>query len=262
MCTGGLACPTQLVERLKHFVSRDAFDIEGLGEKNIEAFYRDGLIRSPTDIFTLEERDKVSPEPLRSREGFGDVSVRKLFDAIRTRRIISLDRFIYALGIDQVGQTTARLLAKHFRSLTKWRQTMQMAHNNVPTAYMDLVNIDGIGEGMADTILGFFSEPHNLAILDNLCSLIEVTDFSSPENEFSPLAGKVVVFTGKLTRMSRGEAKVRAEALGVNVTSSVSGKTDYLVIGANSTSKKLRVAHDLDIPLLTEEQWLALIENH
>ena len=161
ICTGGLSCPAQLVERLKHFVSRDAFDIEGLGEKNIENFYRDGLIKSPADIFTLEERDKSSLNPLRNRDGFGELSVRKLFDAIRNRRKISLDRFIYALGIDQVGQTTARLLAKHFQSLARWRQTMNLAQEKSSPAYNDLVNIDGIGESMADTILEFFSEPHN-----------------------------------------------------------------------------------------------------
>lgn len=261
ICSGGLSCPAQLVERLKHFVSRDAFDIEGLGEKNIEAFYRDGLINSPMDIFTLEGRDKDSETPLRNREGFGELSVRNLFEAIRNRRTISLDRFIYSLGIDQVGQTTARLLAKHFRSLDRWRQTMEMAQARSSPAYNDLVNIDGIGESMADAILEFFSEPHNLRILDDLCLVVEVVDYSTPENDSSPLTGKLIVFTGTLTKMSRSEAKVRAEALGANVASSVSKKTDYLVMGDNPGSKA-KQAHDFGVKILTEEQWLVLIGDY
>lgn len=259
-CTGGLVCPAQLVEKLKHFVSRDAFDIEGLGEKNIEAFHRGGLIGSPADIFRLEERDRDKPNPLRSREGFGDVSVRKLFEAIRRRQVISLDRFIYALGIDQVGQATAKLLAKNFRSLRNWRQTMEMAKDKSTNAYEELKNINGIGENMADTMVAFFSEPRNVHILDELGSLIEVTDFSGPDIDSSPLSGKNVVFTGRLDTMSRSEAKVKAEALGVNVTSSVSKKTDYVVAGADPGSD-VKKAHDLGIPVLMEGQWLAFIEN-
>ena len=259
ICSGGLSCPAQLVERLKHFVSRDAFDIEGLGEKNIEAFYRDGLIKSPMNIFTLEARDKESETPLRSREGFGELSVRKLFEAIRNRRTISLDRFIYALGIDQVGQTTARLLAKHFRSLDRWLQTMKMAQVKNSPAYDDLVNIDGIGKSMADTILAFFSEPHNLKILNDLCSVVEVVDYSTLENDHSRLTGKLIVFTGKFIKISRSEAKVRAELLGANVTSAVTKKTDYLIIGTKPTPKKVRLANEYGIPVVSEDEWLKLI---
>jgi DNA ligase (NAD+) len=259
-CTGGLACPAQAVERLKHFVSRDAFDIEGLGEKNIEAFYKDGLISSPADIFKLEARDKDSPTPLPTREGFGELSARKLFDAIQRRRVISLDRFIYALGIDQVGQATAKWLAKHYRTLGNLRQGLDAALDDQSSAYQELKNIDGIGKDTADTIVAFFSEPHNTRAISELISLIEVTDFHSAEAQSSPLAGKTIVFTGTFNTMSRAEAKVRAEELGANVGSSVSGKTDYLVIGANPGSKA-RMAIDLGVAVVTEDEWLNLIAN-
>jgi DNA ligase (NAD+) len=261
-CTGGLDCPAQLAERLKHFVSRDAFDIEGLGEKNIEAFYKDGLIHSPADIFRLEERDRDNPNPLKGREGFGDISVSKLFEAIHRRRTIPMDRFIYALGIDQVGQATARLLAKNFRSLKSWRQKMELAKEQTSSTYNELKNINGIGKGIADTIVAFFSEPTNVRFLDDLGSMIDVIDYLSPDIDSSPLSGKTVVFTGKFIKtMSRSEAKVRAESLGVNVASSVSTKTEYVVAGDNPKPKKIKMAQDLGITVLTEEQWLAMIEN-
>jgi DNA ligase (NAD+) len=259
-CMGGLDCPAQLTERLKHFVSRDAFDIEGLGEKNIEAFYKDGLIHSPADIFRLEERDRDNPNLLKTREGFGDLSVSKLLEAIRRRRNISLDRFIYALGIDQVGQSTAKLLAKNFRSLKNWKQTMEEAKDQTSSAYNELKNISGIGKSTVDTIVAFFAELINVRFLDDLGSLIDVTDFSGPSTDSSHLNNKNVVFTGTFNTMSRSEAKVRAEELGANVTSSVSKKTDYVVVGDDPGSKA-RAARDLGITVLTEDEWISMIGN-
>jgi DNA ligase (NAD+) len=263
-CSGGLICAAQAVERLKHFASRDAFDIEGLGEKNIELFYGKGLIRAPADIFTLEARDGQGFPPLREWEGWGDKSARKLFDAIARARTIPLDRFIYALGIRQVGEATARLLAKHYLSLARWRESMQAAQNRTFEEHADLLSINGIGAGMVEDMLGFFAEPHNREVLDSLtmaragrAPLVTVTDFDRPPAA-SPVAGKTVVFTGSLESMSRSEAKAQAEALGANVAGSVSKKTDYVIMGPGAGSKEKK-ARELGLTVLTEQQWLELI---
>lgn len=266
-CTGGLICSAQVVERLKHFASRDAFDIEGLGEKNIELFYSKGLIRSPVDIFTLEARNGTTLPPLREWEGWGETSERKLFDAIQRARNISLDRFIYALGIHQVGQATARLLARHYLTLENWRASLEAAQEHTSEAYADLLSINGIGESMMDDILGFIAEPHNQDILDALtraqsaqeAPLVTVTDFERPVMT-SPIAGKTVVFTGTLETMSRNEAKAQAEALGANVAGSVSKKTDYVVAGPGAGSKAAK-ARELGLTVLTEQQWLDLLQG-
>lgn len=266
-CTGGLICSAQVVERLKHFASRDAFDIEGLGEKNIELFYSKGLIRSPVDIFTLEARNGTTLPPLREWEGWGETSERKLFDAIQRARTISLDRFIYALGIHQVGQATARLLARHYLTLENWRTSLEAAQDRTSDAYADLMSINGIGESMVDDILGFMAEPHNQDILDALtreqrgqeAPLVTVTDFERPVMT-SPIAGKTVVFTGTLETMSRNEAKAQAEALGANVAGSVSKKTDYVVAGPGAGSKAAK-ARELGLTVLTEQQWLELLQG-
>ncbi|HEY3912377.1 MAG TPA: NAD-dependent DNA ligase LigA [Stellaceae bacterium] len=251
-CTGGLICAAQAVERLKHFVARDAFDIEGLGTKHIQAFWEDGLIRQPGDIFRLD------PAAIAGREGWGAVSARKLVAAIDERRQIALDRFINALGIPQVGQATARLLARHYRSLARWRAEMEVAQDAESEARAGLIDVHGIGEDMAADIIGFFAEPHNRAILDDLGTEVTVLDHaSSAPRAASPLAGKTIVFTGSLDRMSRSEAKARAEALGANVTSSVSAKTDYVVAGADPGSKATRAAA-LGVTVLDEAGWLAL----
>ena len=263
-CTGGLVCPAQAVERLKHFAARDAFDIEGLGEKNIELFYGRGLVRSPADIFTLEERDGRAGPPLRIWEGWGEKSAAKLFEAIRRARTIALDRFIYALGIRQVGQATARLLARHYRSLAAWRTAMDAARRRAGEEYTDLLSINGIGASMVEDILGFFDEPHNREVLDRLTGetagakpLVEVTEAARPAVG-SPVAGKTVVFTGALERMSRSEAKAQAEALGANVAGSVSRKTDYVVVGPGAGSKEKK-ARELGLSVLSEREWLDLI---
>jgi DNA ligase (NAD+) len=251
-CTGGLICAAQAVERLRHFVSRHCFDIEGLGEKHITAFWQDGLIRQPGDIFRLD------PEIIAKREGWGGVSANKLIAAIDERRRISLERFINALGIPQVGEATARLLARHYRSLAAWRREMEAAQDPESEAYRGLIDVGGIGESMAADIIGFFAEPHNRAVLDDLVREITVLDYEGPrQRAASSLAGKTIVFTGALESMSRSEAKARAEALGANVTSSVSAKTDYVVTGADPGSKATKAAA-LGVKLLDEAGWLAL----
>jgi DNA ligase (NAD+) len=265
-CTGGLMCSAQVVERLKHFVSRDAFDIEGLGQKNIELFYSKGLFKTPVDVFMLEARDGKDLAPLREWEGWGETSARKLFDAIQQARTISLDRFIYALGIHQVGQATARLLARHYLTLASWRKCLEAAQDKESDAYTELLSISGIGRSMVDDILGFIAEPHNREILDKLTLAesgqvppVTVTDFERPPGT-SSVAGKTVVFTGKLEKMSRNEAKAQAEALGANVAASVSPKTDYVIAGPGAGSKE-RKARELGLNILTEQQWLDLIRS-
>ncbi|HZT89358.1 MAG TPA: NAD-dependent DNA ligase LigA [Stellaceae bacterium] len=251
-CTGGLICAAQAVERLKHFVARDCFDIEGLGAKHIVAFWQDGLMRQPGDIFRLRW------EPIAGREGWGEVSAKKLIAAIDERRHIALDRFINALGIPQVGQATARLLARHYRSLAEWRTEMESARDEDCPARARLLDIHGIGADMAADIIGFFAEPHNREVLDDLQREVTVLDYEAPARRAaSPLAGKTIVFTGSLESMSRSEAKARAEALGANVASSVSSKTDYVVIGADAGSKATRAAA-LGVATLDEAAWLDL----
>ncbi|MEX2449690.1 MAG: NAD-dependent DNA ligase LigA [Rhodospirillales bacterium] len=252
-CTGGLICPAQAVERLKHFVSRDAFDIEGLGAKHIQAFWRDKLIETPGDIFRLEGK----ADDLQGREGWGEKSMRNLFAAIAEKRTIGLDRFIYALGIRQVGQATARLLARQYGSLMELRKAMQESQDRESDAYADLINIEGIGPSMADDLLGFFAEPHNQDVLDDLDRVLTVEDFAVPTGD-SPVAGKTVVFTGTLETMSRGEAKARAESLGAKVAGSVSKKTDYVVAGPGAGSKAKK-AEEFGVAMLSEREWLDLI---
>ena len=251
------------MERLIHFVSRDAFDIEGLGVKNIEAFYAKGLIRTPVDIFTLESRDGEKLPPLREWDGWGEVSARKLFDAIERVRAVPLDRFIYALGIPQVGQSTARLLARHYGNLQHWRRCMEHAEDKASEAYAQLVSINGMGQNMAADIIAFFHETQNRDVLDKLtlpsnghAPLLSVADFAAPTT-VSPVAGKTVVSTGTLATMSRSEAKARAEALGANVAASVSKKTDYVIVGADAGSKEKK-ARELGLEILSEQEWLDL----
>lgn len=255
-CTGGLICPAQAVERLKHFVSRDAFDIEGLGGKHLEAFWQDGLVKTPADIFRL----KGHAEKISQREGWGEKSVDNLLDAIEVRRTIPLARLIYALGIRQIGQATARLLARQYGSLAGWRVAMEAAENRESEAYADLLNVDQVGGSVAGDTLAFMAESHNRKVLDDLSRELTVENFEPPAALDSAIAGKTVVFTGTLEIMSRNEAKARAESLGAKVASSVSKKTDYVVVGADAGSKA-RKAEELGVQALTEEAWLALIKS-
>ena len=252
-CTGGLICAAQAVERLRHFVSRNAFDIDGLGRKHIEAFFADGLLKSPVDIFKLHARRAE----LEAREGWGEQSVDNLLRAIDARRRIGLERFIFALGIPQVGEATARLLARTYRSLAAWRRAMMAAQDRTGEAYQDLNAIEGIGPAVAEDILNFFAEPHNREVLDQLAREVEVEDFAAPAAK-SPIAGKTIVFTGTLERMTRSEAKARAEALGATVAGSVSKKTDLVVVGAEAGSKAAK-ARELGVKVLSEAEWLEMI---
>jgi DNA ligase (NAD+) len=260
-CTGGLICRAQAVERLKHFVSRNAFDIDGLGAKQIEAFYSDGLIKSPADIFTLETRDKTQGnlKRLKNREGFGVKAIDNLFAAINDRRHVDLDRFIYALGIRHIGQGNARLLARNYLTLDALRVSLDMNREDAGEKYSELLNINGIGQAVADAVVEFFNEKLNQEILDALLQEIEVGDFEAPIND-SPIAGKTVVFTGSLELMTRAEMKARAEGLGAKVSGSISTKTDYLVAGEKAGSK-LQKATDLGVTVLTEKEWIDLIER-
>ena len=254
-CTGGLICSAQSVERLKHFVSRNAFDIEGLGAKNITAFHEDGLVNGPADIFRLAEKR----DTLLERVGWGDQSVDNLLAAIDERRKIGLDRFIYALGIRQIGQATARLLARTYGTVDAWRAAMTAAQDREGEAYQDLLNIDGIGASVAEDLLAFVHEDHNRQVLDDLEDALEIEAVAAPSSD-STLSGKTIVFTGTLEKMTRSEAKARAEALGAKVSGSVSSKTDLLVAGPGAGSKA-RKAAELGIETIDEDGWITLSQG-
>jgi len=257
-CTGGLICPAQRVERLKHFASRNAFDIEGLGDKIIEEFYHDGLIQSPSDIFTLETRDKRALKKLRDREGWGEASVKKLFEAIDQRRSIALDRFIFALGIRHVGETTARVLARSYGSARVFRDQMIAARPD-SEAWNELNALDGIGAVVAESITQFFAEKHNVDVVDELLKHVTPTALAAVAAS-SPVSGKTVVFTGALEKMTREEAKSMAERLGAKVAGSVSKKTDLLVAGPGAGSK-LKEAEKHGVEVIDEAEWFRRVGN-
>ncbi|MEP0519807.1 MAG: NAD-dependent DNA ligase LigA [Hyphomicrobiales bacterium] len=258
-CTGGLICPAQAAEKLKHFVSRNALDIDGFGDKQAEAFYKDGIVTRAADIFTLESRDKRSLKRLKDREGFGETSARKLFEAINARRDVVLNRFIFALGIRHVGEGTAKLLARQYETFEALREAVLLAKDDASDAWMELVNIDGIGETVASTLVEFFAEPHNQGALDDLLAEVSPTPMEKTASD-SPVAGKTIVFTGSLEKFSRDEAKAMAERLGAKVAGSVSKKTDLLVAGPGAGSK-LKKAQELEIEVTDEDGWLALVER-
>jgi len=254
-CTGGLVCTAQVVERLKHFASRNAFDIEGFGDKLIEQFFHDGLIKTPADIFTLEEREGRGLLKLTEREGFGETSVRNLFNAIDARRTLPLNRFIYALGIRHVGETNARRLARHFETFEALRKIAKAASEG-SEARAEINNIEGIGEVVAEAVADFFAEKHNEDVLDALLDHVTPVPMEAVASA-SPVAGKTVVFTGSLERMTRDEAKAMAERLGAKVAASVSKKTDLVVAGPGAGSKLAKAA-ELGIETISEEDWLRL----
>ncbi len=251
-CLGGLKCAAQLFEGLKHFVSRDAFDIEGLGARQIEQFIDLGWIISPADIFALASYKEAMAE----LDGFGAISIAKLLAAIDSRRQIGMTRFIYSLGIRQVGQATARLLALHYGQMDQMMTELN-PQADLSAAHSALVEVDQIGTAMADDIINFFGNADLYQIVQNLLDMVTVLPPERPVNN-SPISGKIVVFTGALENMSRAEAKARAESLGAKVSGSVSAKTDFLVIGADAGSKAKKAA-TLGINVLDEAAWLALI---
>jgi DNA ligase (NAD+) len=254
-CTGGLACPYQIVEHLKHFVSRRAFDIDGLGEKQIEFFYEQGWIKEPADIFTLQERnDKIRLEEV---EGFGDTSVRNLFGAIEARREIPLERFIYALGIRYVGETTAVALARGYGSWDAFLAACLKLVEGDEETKLEMDALDQIGDTVIESLRDYFGEAHNRRRVERLAGEVRIRDAERPRSD-SAVAGKTVVFTGALETMTRDEAKAMAERLGAKVAGSVSKKTDYVVAGPGAGSK-LAEAKKLGVAILTEDEWAKLI---
>jgi len=263
-CTGGFVCRAQAVEHLKHFVSRNAFDIEGLGAKQVDFFFEAEdpslTIRTAPDIFTLEKRQASSLTKLENIDGFGKVSVRKLYDAINARRSIALNRFIYALGIRHVGETNAKLLARAYGTYGAFATAMKEAEGLSGEAWNDLNNIEGIGEVVARAIVEFYKEPRNLDVLGRLLEEVTPEAAEAVVVSSSPVAGKTVVFTGSLEKMTRDEAKAMAERLGAKVAGSVSKKTDLVVAGPGAGSK-LDKAKEFDVEVIDEDGWFELIKG-
>ena len=255
-CTGEFACPFQRVEHLKHFCSRRAFDIEGLGEKQIQLFYDEGWVSEPADIFKLA-KDEKRLDALRERDGFGETSIRNLVSSIEARRTISLDRFIYGLGLRHIGETTAITLARGYGSAEAFLEAMDAVARGDEAAVADLDALDQVGDAVIEAAAAYFAEDHNRKIVQRLMAELRVQDSEQPKTD-TAVAGKTVVFTGALERMTREEAKARAESLGAKVASSVSKKTDIVVAGPGAGSK-LKTAADLNIQTMTEDEWLTLI---
>ena len=262
-CSGGLSCKAQLKETLKHFVSKDAFDITGLGKKQIENFFLEGRIKNFAEIFTLEEREKTAENPLRTKLGWGEKSIENLFLAIKQKRTIPFEKLIYAIGIRHVGESTAKLLAQHFKSFRNFLDVMLRLskHEEVTllqtqSDYSELVSIDGLGEKMVEAILDYFRDERNLKMLLDLEKQLQVED-AKQINSNSKLAGKSVIFTGTLEKMTRAEAKKKAEDLGMKVVGSISSKTDFVVAGSEAGSK-LKKAAELNLKVLNEDEWLEL----
>ena len=249
-CTGGLTCPAQRVERLIHFVSRNAFDIDGLGEKTIQEFYAEGWLHGPADLFNLPDREAE----IATREGWGKLSARNLSRAIAARRTIALERFIFALGIRRIGESNAKLLARHYGGYANWRDQMKLACVLGSDERLALGSILGIGPAIAEELVDFFSEPRNVEALDLLVAELTIQDAAGVEAGDNAVSGKTIVFTGTLETMTRPEAKARAETLGAKVTDSVSKKTDLVVVGADAGSKA-RKAVELGITTITEQEW-------
>ena len=270
-CTGEFACPFQKTEHLRHFVSRLAFDIEGLGEKQIQFFFDKGWLQEPADIFTLEARnkrgelgseaqgDEKAAKNLEEHEGYGETSVRNLFSAINARREISLERFIYALGIRNIGETTARALARGYGTWEAFHDASLRVAQDDAEARADMDALDQIGDTVIDSIAAYFKAARNVKIVDNLKAHVEVLDAERPSHD-SPISGKTVVFTGTLEKMTREEAKALAERLGAKVSGSVSKKTDYVVAGAEAGSK-LKKAAELGVTVLEEQQFIDLVKG-
>ncbi|MEM6634905.1 MAG: NAD-dependent DNA ligase LigA [Pseudomonadota bacterium] len=256
-CTGGVICPAQVVEKLKHFVSRAAFDIEGLGAKQVEQFHADGWINEPGDIFTLEARFGDGLQQLKNREGWGEKSAENLFAAIADKRRIPLTRLIFGLGIRHVGEAAAGLLAQHYRSWAAFETAMADAAGQEGSAWADLLSIDGVGAVMAASLVQTFAQSQERAAIDRLVAHLDVEDAAARAEIDSPVAGKTVVFTGTLEQMTRAEAKARAEALGAKVAGSVSAKTDLVVAGPGAGSKAKK-AEALGIETVDEEAWIKL----
>ncbi|WP_136443549.1 NAD-dependent DNA ligase LigA [Pacificoceanicola onchidii] len=257
-CSGGMICPAQAIEKMKHFVSRSAFDIEGFGAKQVEQFYTDGWIKEPADIFTLKDNYGSGLQQLKNREGWGEKSAGNLFDAIDERRRIALPRVIFSLGIRHVGESASALLARHYGTWPAFEAAMVNAAPMDGAAWDDLLSIDGVGAVMAHSLVAAFNQSAERQSIDRLVAHLDIQEAERPNTEGSPVAGKTVVFTGTLERMTRAEAKARAEALGAKVSGSVSAKTDIVVAGPGAGSKEKK-ARDLGLMILDEDGWLEFI---
>ena len=261
-CPNKFGCNAQIKESLKHFVSKDAFDIEGLGKKQIDNFFEEGRIKNFVDIFRLQDSEKLSSNPLIKKEGWGEKSTTNLFAAINSKRKIELHRFIYGLGIRYVGENTAKLIANNFSSFKNFKEKILVIANSknldFSQEWQDFIAIDGIGEKMAKAIIEYFSEDKNVLVLEDLEKELEIIDAKINQQSDSKLVGKTIIFTGTLSNMSRAEAKAKAESLGMKVQGSISSKTDFLVFGAEAGSK-LKKANELGIKALNEEEWLKIL---
>jgi DNA ligase (NAD+) len=253
-CTGEFACPYQKIEHLKLFVSRRAFDIDGFGEKQIEFFFEQGWVKEPANIFELPKRNKEIK--LEEYEGYGETSVRNLFAAIEQRREIGLDRFIYALGIRHVGETTALALARGYGSWKDFHDASLKVAKGDEEAIAEMDALDQIGETVIEAVKAYFGESYTRGIVERLTKQVKIVDVEGPRTD-SAVAGKTLVFTGTLEQMTREEAKASAERLGAKVSGSVSKKTDYVVAGPGAGSK-LKDATKLGVKVLTEDEWLKL----
>jgi len=257
-CTGEFACPFQRIEHLIHFVSRRAFDIEGLGVKQLQAFFDEGLVREPADIFRLP-RNAEALAALRERDGYGETSINNLVRSIEARRTIAMDRFIYGLGIRHIGENSSLILARGYGTATAFLAAMDKVAERDPEAIAELDALDQIGGAVIEAAAAYFAEDHNRRIVQDLVGQLTIQDAEAPKTD-TAVAGKTVVFTGALEQMTRDEAKARAESLGAKVASSVSKKTDIVVAGPGAGSK-LKTAADLGIQVMTEDEWLAFIGN-
>ena len=257
-CIGGITCPAQAVQGLAHFVSRGAFDIDGLGNKQIEQFYQLGWVKEPADIFKLKLRYENGIKRLENRDGWGQKSANNLFNAVEAKRIIPLNKMLYALGIRHVGETSAMLLSKHYKSFDNLKKSLNEAKNLEGSSWSDLMSIDGVGEVLAKALIQIFNNPAQRQIIDNLVEELIIEDEIENIVSGSPLEGMVVVFTGSLELMSRSEAKISAEKFGAKVSGSVSKKTDLVVSGPGAGSKEKK-AIELGVKVLSESEWLKLI---
>ena len=259
-CTGGIDCPAQAIEKLKHFVSRKAFDIEGLGGKQIELFFADEVlpVKEPADIFTLKLRDQNNLTKLKDRHGFGQKSAKNLFEAIENKKTIEFSRFLFSLGIRHVGENVAKILARHFLSWSKFVESIAISQNKESQEYLDLVAIDGIGTTVVSSLLSTFESGSEKNIINRLANHLNILDEIPPDGENSFISGKTLVFTGKLEKMSRSEAKSLAENFGAKVSGSVSVKTDLVIAGPGAGSK-IKKAEELGLKVLDETEWLSLI---
>jgi len=255
-CTGGLVCPAQRKERLRHFVSRNALDIEGLGEKQVAAFFDKGWVHSPADIFKLEQRNQADPDPIEGWEGWGDLSAKNLFEAVAARRIISFERFLFALGIRHIGENNAKLLARNYGTVENFLENIKKVLDDNDETWQQLVSIDGIGPKVAEALADFFREEHNREVVHDLLKEVSVEPARAVKSS-TPISGKTIVFTGTMEKMSRAEAKSRAESMGAKVAGSVSAKTDIVVAGASAGSK-LKKATELGLEVIDEDAWLKL----